>query len=339
LTSSRPRLLLPLLVALFPFSLSGAAQAYGPYTGGASGTDVSYPQCSQGLPGSPQSFAIIGVSGGRAFYQNPCLISEFSWGQSAPTPVSFFMNLNEATGSTAFKGNSGPKGSCAANDDVCHAYNYGWNDARLAYADAQSQETSASMWWLDVETDNDWSDNLPDNAQVIQGAIDYLKSQGRTVGIYSTAKQWGEVAGNFSPGLPVWVAGAPDANSAPGYCAQSYAFGGGSIWLVQIAGDDFDTDYACSPQSASGTQIPANFQATATNATTVQIQWTAPGSNVSVYLIYDGGVLVGQPAGSATSFTVPGLKPGSYHCYTMTAESGSSYSGYTPWSCLTLPSS
>jgi hypothetical protein len=330
---------LAVLGLLLFVSLSGTARAYGPYPAGASGVDVSWPQCDKGLPPSQQSFVIIGVGGGRAFYQNPCLISEFSWGQAAPTAPSFFMNLNSARGSTAFKGNAGPRGSCAVTDDTCHAYNYGWNDARLAYADSQSQETSASMWWLDVETDNDWSSNLPVNAQVIQGAIDYLKSQGRSVGIYSTSKQWGQVAGNFNPGLPVWVAGAPDAASAPGYCAASYAFGGGSVWLVQIAGDDFDSDYACSPTSASGTGIPAGFQASTNGPTSVQLQWTAPTAPVNSYTIYDSGVLVTQAPGSSTSYTVGGLAPGGYHCYTIVANSGSGFSGYAPWSCVTLPSS
>jgi len=333
------RLLLAILGLLLFLPLSETARAYGPYPAGATGTDVSWPQCDKGLPSSPQSFAIVGVTGGRAFYQNPCLISEYSWGQGAPTTPTFFMNLNSARGSTGFKANSGPRGSCSTNDDMCHAYNYGWNDARLAYADAQSQETSASMWWLDVETDNDWSSNLPVNAQVIQGAIDYLKSQGRSVGIYSTSKQWGEVAGNFNPGLPNWVAGAPDADSAPGYCTPSYAFGGGSVWLVQIAGDDFDSDYSCSATSASGVQIPVGVQATTSSSTTVLVQWNAPAAPVTGYSIYDAGVLAAQLPGSSTSYTASGLSPGSYHCYTIVASSGSAFSGYAPWSCVTLPSS
>ena len=336
--TSRRRLLPAILGLLLVFHLTETARAYGPYPAGATGMDVSWPQCDKGLPTSPQSFAIIGVGGGRAFYQNPCLISEYSWGQGAPTAPTFFMNLNSAGGSTAFKGNAGPRGNCGSTDDMCHAYNYGWNDARLAYADAQSQETAASMWWLDVETDNDWSSNLSVNDQVIQGAIDYLKSQGRSVGIYSTSKQWGQVAGNFSPALPVWVAGAPDAGSAPGYCAGSYAFGGGPVWLVQVTGDQFDADYACSPQSAVGVQIPGGFQAVVGGSTSVQLQWNATGP-ASSYTIYDSGVVIAQAPGNSTSYTASGLAAGSYHCYTIVASSGSAFSGYSPWSCVTLPSS
>jgi hypothetical protein len=337
--TSRRLPLPPILGLLLLVLLSGIARAYGPYPGGATGTDVSWPQCDKGLPSSPQSFAIIGVGGGRAFYQNPCLISEYSWGQSAPTAPTFFINLNSVGGSTAFKANAGPRGNCTANDDMCHAYNYGWNDARLAYADAQSQETTASMWWLDVETDNDWSSNLPVNAQVIQGAIDYLKSQGRSVGIYSTSKQWGQVAGSYNPGLPVWVAGAPDAGSAPGYCTAADAFGGGQVWLVQVTGDQFDNDYACSPQSAVAVQVPAGFQASTTSATSVQLQWNAASGPVTGFSIYDAGVFVIQLPGASTSYAINGLTAGSYHCYTIVAASGSAFSGYSPWSCVTLPSS
>src|SRR5919198_5290330 len=52
-----------------------AALAAGPYPTGSSGFDISYPQC-----GSPQpsgSFAIIGVTHGRAFSRNDCCAAEY----------------------------------------------------------------------------------------------------------------------------------------------------------------------------------------------------------------------------------------------------------------------
>lgn len=221
------------------------ALAAGVYAPGTTGSELTWFGCLSPFPDPPQTFAIISISGGRAFYANPCLISEFAWARNASTPPSFLLNLNSPVGTTAFEGRSGPKGSCRSEDALCLSYNFGYNAARLAAAYAQSQETSAPMWWLDVETENTWSDNAAANGQVIQGAIDSLAALGFSAGIYSTPLQWNQIAGNFSPALPVWLAGAQDANSAPGYCTQSQSFGGGPVWLVQYTNGDHNNDYAC----------------------------------------------------------------------------------------------
>ena len=100
-------------------------------------------------------------------------------------------------------------------------------------------------WWLDIETANLWNGNTSLNASVIKGAINRLSQPGMTIGIYSTKYQWTWIAGNFNPGLPNWVAGAPDLATAPSYCTLAYAFGGGTVWLVQYPNAGYDGDYAC----------------------------------------------------------------------------------------------
>jgi Fibronectin type III domain len=320
--------------------IPGTANAFGIYPAGSSGMDISYPACEDPLPAAPTTFAVIGVTGGRAYTMNPCLIKEFAWAKTAQVTPSFFMNLNAPSGSVAFEAKSGPKGNCAANDDMCLSYNFGWNAARLAYAAAQSQETSANMWWLDIETMNTWSDtNLPANAQVIQAAIDYLKSQNRTLGLYSTSKQWGDITGtSYSPGLPVWVAGAPDGQTAPTYCDASHSFGGGTVWLVQYPSGDTggdDADYACGAAPVPAGQ-PTGFLATAVNPTTIQLTWTGPPSPVDSYSITTGvtTTVIKPPV---TTYTIPGLTPGSYHCYAIAAQMGSFFSGWSSYSCVTTP--
>jgi fibronectin type III domain protein len=331
------RLVAALVCILVLFSAAAReAGAFGIYPAGTSGIDISYPACGDELPVAPTSFAIIGVNGGRPFYQNPCLIKEFAWAQRAGVAPSFFMNLSSPVGSIAFKAASGPRGNCAQSDDVCLSYNFGSNAARLAYADAQSQETTATMWWLDVEMENSWSDNLAANSQVIQGAIDYLRSQGRTVGIYSTPKQWGQIAGGFSPGLPVWTAGAPDSATAPDYCAPSHAFGGGPVWLVQYELTDYDADFACGAAPVAG-GLPTGFLATAVNSTTIQLSWTAPAGSVDSYVITNGVTLLATVKPPLTNYTVSGLAPNSYHCYSISALTGGAYSPWTSYSCVTTP--
>ena len=337
--------LVPLVVALLLTLPPARALAYGPYPAGATGVDISYPQCQQGIPAAPATFGIIGVTGGRALWQNPCLIGEYAWALAAAVPPTFFINLNAPSGSVQFKGNSGPRGVCRPDDVICISYNFGYNSARLAYADATSQETAASMWWLDIETENTWSDNTAANDQVVQGAIDFLKSEGRSIGIYSTAQQWSQVAGTFSPGLPVWVAGAPDAGSAPSYCDAAHAFGGGTVWLVQYVVGDLDTDYACGaplpltpltpPPNAP--PPPVNPRASALSATSAQIQWTAPASPVTGYVVTDGATQVAQLVGAATSTVLNGLTPGSYHCFAVASLNGPAYSSWSAWACVSLP--
>jgi hypothetical protein len=355
LTATRRQMFVALTSAIVLFSfLHPAARAFGIYPPGSTGIDISWPQCEKGMPSSPQSFGIIGVTGGRAFYQNPCLVSEYSWSLLGSAPPSFFINLNSPMGSAAFKADTGPRGFCRPDDAICRSYNFGFNAARLAYADAQSQETTSSMWWLDVETENSWSDNTAANGQVVQGAIDYIRTQGRSVGLYSTGMQWAQIAGSFNPGLPNWVAGAPDAATAQSYCASSYAFGGGTVWLVQYVSGDFDTNYACPAQAPGPPALtpptltppltpappaPTGLQGVAINATSAALQWTAPPGIVNNYLVSDGGTQIGNPSGGTTSFTAQGLAPGSYHCFAVSAMNAGGFSPWTAWACVTTPSS
>jgi hypothetical protein len=338
LTPSR-RFLAALLLtlALSPLTL-GRTAAFGIYPAGTSGMDLSYPACNDDLPAAPTSFAIVGISGGRAFYQNPCLIREYAWARTAGVAPSFFMNLNAPSGSLAFEANTGPKGNCAPTDNLCLSYNFGYNDARLAYADALSQETSATMWWLDVEEENSWSDDMNANAQVVQGAIDYLRSQGRTLGIYSTAKQWGELVGSYSPGLPNWIGGSPDVDTAPSYCDPSHAFGGGTVWLVQYPSGDFDADYACGAAPVSPS-TPTSFQATAASPTSIQLTWTAPAGGADTYAIWNGVSIIATVPSPGAIYTVTGLSPNSYHCFAIAAQKGGVSSGWSSYACVTTPAS
>ncbi|MCK9518136.1 MAG: hypothetical protein M0R74_03765, partial [Dehalococcoidia bacterium] len=75
--------------------------------------------------------------------------------------------------------------------------------------------------------------------------IDYLEGVGLDVGIYSTPYQWGVIAGDYRPGLPVWTAGARDVYDAAARCDNPrYAFGGGTVELVQWV-ETYDMNYAC----------------------------------------------------------------------------------------------
>jgi hypothetical protein len=219
---------------LLPFS----AFAAGPYTSGSTGFDESYPQCAAPLSGG--SFAIIGVTGGHAFTQNGCFGAEYTAAAASGVQVSLYMNLNAAIGSTASQGLTGPKGSCKRSDKQCVAYNYGWNAAKAAigYATASGAST-ATTWWLDIETANSWNADTSLNRTTIQGAVDGLKAGGGTnVGVYSTAFMWNSITGSWNTlFVPVWYASAT--------CAAATGFTGGAVWLVQNASGAPGGDLAC----------------------------------------------------------------------------------------------
>ena len=236
-----------LIVAALAWSVApGVARAADLFPPGTTGYDRSWPDCTAPLP-PPHRFGIVGVTGGKAFNENPCLAEEFAWAAASGHQPSLYMNLKSPVGTNADEALSGPRGVCRPGDEACRAYNFGYKAAQHALAYAASQQaTGAASWWLDIETMSSWSADTAMNAIVIGAAIDSLRAQGQTVGIYSSQSQWVEIAGAYAPGGPIWVSAAPDAAAAPGYC--THTFGGGEVLLVQYIVGIYDANYACTAQ-------------------------------------------------------------------------------------------
>ncbi|RLT42348.1 MAG: hypothetical protein DWI58_06830 [Chloroflexi bacterium] len=232
-----------LSLILTAFACSSTAEAADVFPPGSTGYDISWPQCTVPLPSMPYAFWIIGATGGKAFNHNPCLAGQYAWALISGRQPSLYMNLKSPVGSNAEEALTGPRGACQPNDESCKAYNFGYKTAQDAVAYANSQRATAASWWLDIETMSSWSTNTSMNALVIRGSIDYLKAQGATVGIYSSQSQWVEIAGDYSPGLPVWVTTAPNAAAAASFCTRTFA--GGQVLLVQYIIGLFDVNYAC----------------------------------------------------------------------------------------------
>jgi hypothetical protein len=232
------------LTALTMIATPVVAAASGSYSTDRAGYDVSYPQCGQGLPQLPSSqYAIVGINGGRPFRPNACLRDQYQWAASGDRVPSLYVNLEY--GSSAYG-----MVTCAEDDDTCHAYNYGYNSAQYAFTYAAASSDggsfrSATTWWLDVETENAWSEDTTLNGAVVRGAIDYLqKVQGVTVGIYSTSHQWSVIAADYQPhNVPNWVAGGEDDQDV-GKCRRPL-WDGGQVWLFQYLVGDFDQNRAC----------------------------------------------------------------------------------------------
>ena len=220
---------------------SGAAFAdNGPIGSNSAGWDISWPQCGKTLPAQyGNMFHVVGVTGGTPYTANPCFGYQFNYANAAG-PLALYVNLdfNLAVG-------GGPL-MCAPGDQACQAYNYGWGAGVAAWdtalRDTSGGAASVPVWWLDVETENVWSENPELNTYVIQGALDVLQhALGRTVGIYSTARQWRQIAGDFAPpNTPNWVAGAASLND--GRQCQNPLWNGGTVWAYQYLNQDLDLD-------------------------------------------------------------------------------------------------
>ena len=228
------------------------ALAYGIFTGGQTGYDISFPQGNISSLPSTYDFLVIGVTDGRAYTDNPYLTSQVYLANGKL--LSLYMNLNAPVGSTVQGNTSSPK-SCAKSDKVCQAYNYGYNAASHSYSFAHSKGAISTLWWLDIETGNSWSSTKAINDATIQGAIDYLNitGAGAIVGIYSTQSMWNTIAGSsFAPiqttttVTPNWIPGATSTNPQL-ICSQTIT-ANGQAWLTQYISGGFDHDYACSTQ-------------------------------------------------------------------------------------------
>ena len=210
------------------------------------GYDISWPQCGKPYPQEPIAFAIIGINNGRPFTANPCFLQQYRWARKYEANPAVYVNTDFPRLGRV-EGNSGPFGTCAASDEWCRAYNYGYNAAKEAHVRASGLGVTPKMWWMDVETNNYWLSGYPYyNAQVIKGAIFYYQEKGLPAGIYGTPYQWGLVVGDYKPGLPVWTAGAQGVAGAAVRCSSpAYAFAGGKVALVQYYDYGFDTNYEC----------------------------------------------------------------------------------------------
>ena len=218
---------------------TGVAAAQGQYVKGSTGIDVSYPNCSASLPKT--SFGIVGVTGGTAFSQNPCLKAQASKFNN----LSLYMNTGWPGVTSVYNNNQSPQ-QCQAADLNCLAYNYGFNAGQDAMNYANNSGVYSQTWWLDVETMNSWSSDTAQNRNSIQGFYDALKAGGvNTIGIYSTTAQWNGITGNWLNNWPSWGATTwHTAKQAATYCT-GHEFTGGPSYLMQYIGKHFDEDVAC----------------------------------------------------------------------------------------------
>jgi len=227
------------------------------------GNDVSWPQCNGDLPDDP-AFAVVGVNNGLANTTNPCLHQQLDWaddsagGTGQPRLALYVNTANPGLRGSWWPTNNeyggevvaNPYGTCQGQDDAACAYMYGY---AKAFDDAYLRtisEPGTYLWWLDVETGNSWSGDRNANRADLEGMADFFHSIGTRVGIYSSARQWGQIVGEVGSAsslysLPSWLAGARTAADAKSMCSAAPLTAGGRVVLTQFVADGFDHDHSC----------------------------------------------------------------------------------------------
>lgn len=270
---------LALLNVALPAQASAPVDATNALPPTGAGIDISFPQCAAtshvDLPaGIP--FAIVGINGGSANNDNPCLQSEYNSalllaGTTGQPHASVYVNTGNPalagawwpTGDTAQDGApvANPDGTCEHRAGSACAYVYGYSMARADYQRAVDRLTRVpNLWWLDVETTNTWQADLPANSASLSGMVDYFQSKGLTVGIYSTSLQWKKIAGvtpstSHLAGLLSWLAGGTYVG-APKDCQKPPLTPGGRVAMIQFV-THLDNDYSCAEFSAASAAIAA----------------------------------------------------------------------------------
>ena len=238
------------------------------------GYDVSYPQCDRSLP-TDHYFAIVGVNGGTAAKANPCLAEQLAWAKTAKDgspqeKIQLYVNTANpgevidqiSTWPTESTSNN-PFGACDYTNSLACSWQYGWNRSIEAagYFELAAQQAGISSsvgdyrWWLDVETMNTWqsgsTEALDKNVATLEGMKAFYEAQGATVGLYSTAYQWGEITGNNASstsnlnGLANWRPSGHSLNNAKANCSVDPLTVGGFISLTQYVKKNLDNNHSC----------------------------------------------------------------------------------------------
>jgi len=202
--------------------------------------DVSWPNCQARLRQYYQS-GIVGVTGGLAFHPNQCLAEQTGWFAS----YSLYVNSGYPGPAVHPNQQQTPR-RCGQLDANCHAYNYGYNSMLYAINYADTSNAHSDTWWIDVETDNSWSDNPYVNRSLLEGMLSAIKSNLflTRAGIYSSSNQWAVLTSDWQNGLPAWLTSGSLSYAEALQLCHSGSFNGGVVWLAQYTAG-FDHDLTC----------------------------------------------------------------------------------------------
>ncbi len=207
--------------------------------------DLSWPNCGR-LPKEYFSKAIVGVTGGLDFHANNCAGNEASMAET----YELYVNTGNPGLPKINRFNNNPLACRGSSLLICNSFNYGYHAATYALRQASMANLHSALWWLDVETDNSWTASKNANRADIYGmleafsAVSFLKPK---IGIYTTTNQWHAIVGNWTLGLPLWLATGSTSKETAQHACLSSSVTGKPVSMTQYLSKDgtLDYDYNC----------------------------------------------------------------------------------------------
>jgi hypothetical protein len=233
------------------------------------GHDVSWPQCptsvgGNGLPMPPTTtqFAVLGLTRGLPFTENPCLASQVQWARNNGKPTqAYTMAAFPTPAQLSAYAAAGPWASRSRPGALSNA---GYGEGRYALATLNRIGFFPTTVWIDVEprSAQPWPTGSAaaqrENRYVVEGLMRALRDAGLAYGLYSYTSGWADITGSWRlPGVPVWAtAGRLDYPAeASDRCVQP-SFSGGHVYLAQWYDDIRDYDLTCGGYGFTPLAVP-----------------------------------------------------------------------------------
>lgn len=240
---------------------------------GVRGADISWPNCPKGmgvpgrrtqglpLPTAKAQFIVIGLTNGRAFTRNPCLVQHLEVARTRDLPVSAYTMLSYPNAAErAAHGTSGPFGTATYADRIA---NVGYAQAAFALDTMAAAGFPSPFVWIDVEprAERRWSRTTANNQALIRGALQAATDRGIGSGIYTYALAWQQITGGMTLDVPLWAPGHSRARTFAGKMRQTaescsrVGFTGGPLVLTQWVWRNRDYNVTCTAIESVATPL------------------------------------------------------------------------------------
>jgi hypothetical protein len=200
------------------------------------GNDVSWPQCGKHglrMPKTSRHFVVIGLTGGRAFRRNPCVVKQVAWAKKHHFYAGAYAMTTYPT--KAQLRAHGHKGPFSGKTRASRLRNAGAAAARFDVRTLKHAKLGTRHIWIDVEPhpSRRWTHNKKANKAVLDGLVRGYRDAGLSVGFYSTKALWHNIAGNAKYHAPEWRTAGPTSVKKAGRMCKRGSFQGGSAVLAQ----------------------------------------------------------------------------------------------------------